>query len=174
MVEPTAKGPKFSGRRALKEDPVEYLDTIRKIGGNDDVKSQLYPTKDYVRYATKLSAHCPASLQQDLARRFLAGITDTNLILRAQTQIKDLSNFRFDEARSAVIQQSRIFGRTSEFDHNPDEEDEFPSGGPGTESEAALLKTLKRLALPDKAREHPRSASSATSKSICRASARGT
>ncbi|KAI9803927.1 MAG: hypothetical protein M1826_004937 [Phylliscum demangeonii] len=183
LIQPD-KGPKFYGRRALKEDPVEYLDTIRILSGGDDTRSQLYiryglqgpakawyldlprdirqnwetfqqrfleeydrernlrpedvlelssqiaalkqdetPIKEYVKHATRLNAQCPTNLQQELARRFLAGITDTDLIRRAQTQIADLSHFRFDEARTAVIQQFRVFGRTSVFDHREDEED---------------------------------------------------
>ncbi|KAI9810859.1 MAG: hypothetical protein M1826_003448 [Phylliscum demangeonii] len=140
------KGPKFYGRRALKEDPVEYLDTIRFLSAGDNSRSQLYicyglqgpakawyldlpqdirsnwetfqqrflekndrernlrpedilelsnktPIKEYVKHATKLNAKCPANLQQELARRFLAGITDTDLIRRAQAQIADLTHF---------------------------------------------------------------------------------
>ncbi|KAI9802050.1 MAG: hypothetical protein M1826_005118 [Phylliscum demangeonii] len=146
LVQPD-KEPKFYSRRALKEDPVEYLDTIWMLSEGDNARSQLYirygllgpakawyldlsrdirsnwetfqqqfleeydrernlcpedivalkqdemPIKEYVKHATKLNSQCPANQQQELARQFLAGITDGELIRRAQSQIADLSHF---------------------------------------------------------------------------------
>ncbi|KAI9831735.1 MAG: hypothetical protein M1826_003066 [Phylliscum demangeonii] len=112
---------KYNRERHIRpEDVLEFSSRVAALRQGDNTK-----IKDYVSYATQLNSQCPLSLRTELAWSFLAGIKDHNLILRAQAKINNLTHFKFDEAHTAVIQQSRVFGYSSEFDHVQEEDDKY-------------------------------------------------
>jgi hypothetical protein len=120
----------------LKDEFVKEFDVSRRelsVEESYRVTSQIIQLQqgpdqsivDYVEEATQLNRKCPPHPKQELARRFLAGLQDDNVIFRAQARLENEESFTFKQAKAAVMKATRPLGKPSPFDiERPKEEDQ--------------------------------------------------
>ena len=138
---------------------VEVEDFDRKFLVQQEVYNLKQGEKEtdtqYLKRIEKLNERCGAELHNEVARRTLGGLRDTELQYRVQAHL--LANRKIDEegmlvkdcklkdVRSALIAATRLIGKPSPFDSDEKDDDEDPTMVTQAQINLDMLKLLKEL-----------------------------